>query len=42
MIVAPVMGSAFKFLFGTADNNDVIEIHRHIENLEQTEGKISH
>lgn len=42
MVVAPVMGTALKFLFGTADNNDVIEIHRHIENLEITVGKISH
>ena len=30
------MGTALKFLFETADNNDVIEIHRHIESLRET------
>ena len=33
MVVAPFMGTALKFLLGTADNNDVIEIHRQIESL---------
>jgi hypothetical protein len=42
MVFGPVMGTALKCRFGTADNNDVIEIHGHIANLEITEGKISH
>ena len=36
MVVAPFMGISLKFLFGTADNDDVIEIHRHIESLRET------
>jgi hypothetical protein len=42
MVVAPFMGTALKFLFGTADNNDVIEIHRHIESLRETTEKTIH
>ena len=42
MVVAPFMGTALKFLFGTADNNDVIEIHRHIESLRVTTEKTIH
>lgn len=36
IIVAPIMGTALEFICGTADINDVIEIHRRIENLEQS------
>ena len=42
MVVAPFMGTALKFLFGTADNNDVIEIQRHIESLSETTEKTIH
>ena len=42
MVVAPFMGTALKFLFGTADNNCVIEIHRHIESLRETTEKTAH
>ncbi len=41
MIRALVMGTVRKFLFGAADNNDVIEIHKHIEKLEQAVEKNS-
>jgi hypothetical protein len=42
MVVAPFMGTALKFLFGTADNNDVIQIHRHIDALKETAEKTVH
>lgn len=41
-VVAPVIGSALKFLFGTADNNDVLEIHEQIEQLGDTVNRIHH
>jgi hypothetical protein len=41
MIRALVMGTAHKFLFRAADNNDVIKIHKHIEKLEQAVEKNS-
>ena len=42
MVVAPVMGTVLKFLFGTADNNDVIEIHKRIGLLGTAVQKIHH
>ena len=42
MVVAPFMGTALKFLFGTTDNNDVIQIHRHIDALKETTEKTVH
>ena len=42
MVVAPFIGTALKFLFGTANNNDVIEIHRHIDSLRETTEKTVH
>lgn len=42
LILAPVMGTALKFLFGTADNNDVLDIHRRIEQLDARQNKIHH
>ena len=43
MVVAPIMGyNVLKFLFGTAGNNDVIEIHKRIGLLGTAVQKIHH
>jgi hypothetical protein len=42
LVVAPVVGTVLKFLFGTADNNDVVTIHRRIEELGTVVNKIHH
>lgn len=42
LILAPMMGTVLKFLFGTADNNDVIRINRKIEELGTAINSIHH
>jgi len=42
MIIEPVMRTTLKSLFVTEKNNDVIEIYRHIENLDQSVEKYFH